>query len=130
MQDISKSVIKKDHFEKMSGRAVYVCDKELEDMYYGKVVRSTVAHGRVLEIRLPKLPADYCAVDASDIPGMLGLKVIGSEQPIFANEEVKYLGESVVMLAGPDKKIVEELAKQVEVIYEELPAVLSIDEAV
>ena len=44
MQDISKSVIKKDHFEKMSGRAVYVCDKELEDMYYGKVVRSTVAH--------------------------------------------------------------------------------------
>lgn len=130
MQDISKSVIKKDHCEKMSGRAVYVCDKELEGMYYGKVVRSTVAHGKVLEIKLPELPADYCAVDASDIPGIIGLKVIGSEQPIFANEEVKYCGESVVMIVGPDKRKVEELAKLVEVVYEELPAALSIDESV
>ena len=130
MKDISESVIKKDHYEKMSGQAVYICDKKIDNCYFGKMVRSRIAHGKVKEIILPQLPEGYYSIDASDIPGQPGLKVIGSEQPIFANEEVKYLGESVIMIAGPDKSKVEEIAKQVEVIYEELPAALTIDDSI
>lgn len=130
MIDISTPVVRKDHHEKASGLAEYISDKDFEDCYYGKMVRSTVAHGKIIDIKLPELPAGYEVVKVSDIPGQLGLKVITSEQPIFANEEVKYLSESVLMICGPDKVEVERLAKEVQVVYEELPAVLSIDESV
>lgn len=129
MKDISESVFRKDHYEKMSGSAKYIADLKFDDMYYGKIVRSKVARGKILEIRSPELPENYFMVTAKDIPGKNGVLVIKKDQPIFANEEVKYIGESVVMIVGPDKEKVFALAKKVEVVYEELPAVLSLDEA-
>lgn len=128
-KDISKSVEKKDHKMKMSGKAEYIADMKFADMLYGGIVRSSIAHGMVKEIRLPKLPDGYFCIDASDIPGENHLKVITSEQPVFADQEVKYIGEAIMMLAGPDKKQVEELVKQVEIIYEEKEAVLSLEAA-
>ena len=130
MTDISTSVVRKDHHEKTSGLVEYISDKEFQDCYYGKVVRSTIAHGKVIEIKLPNIPEGYTTVTADDIPGMVGLKVIDSIQPIFASEEVRYLGESVLMICGPDKAEVERFSKEVEVVYEELPAILSLDESV
>ncbi len=129
MRDISEPVVKKDHYEKMSGLTEYICDKEFEDCYYGKMVRSTVPHGKIIDIKLPDLPEGYLVVKAEDVPGQLGLKVIESEQPIFSDGEVKFLGESVLMICGPEKAQVAKLAKEVEVVYEELPAVLSLDDA-
>ncbi len=129
MDDISKSVVKKDHKEKMSGKAVYAPDFSLDGMIYGKVVRSKVAHGRIKEIKLPKLPEGYFSVDASDIPGEQGVKIITSDLPIFNNDEIRHMAESILMIVGPDIKKVRELADSVEIEYEELKAVYTIDEA-
>ena len=129
MRDISESVKKKDHDMKMSGRAEYIADMEFDGMLYGKVVRSAIAYGRLLQITLPSLPEDYYAVGAGDIPGDNRLKVVTSEQPIFAEEAVRYAGEAILMLAGPDKKLTEELAAQVRIEYEEWKPVLDMEEA-
>lgn len=129
MRDISESVKKKDHDMKMSGTAEYIADMKLSDMLYGKIVRSTIAHGRIIKFHLPELPNGYFCINASDIPGDHLLKVVTSEQPIFVSEEVRYYGEAILMIAGLDKKVVEDLAAQVQVEYEELLPVLSIDQA-
>ena len=129
MKDISISVKKKDHEMKMNGRAEYIADMKFEDMLYGQIVRSTISFGIIKQIDLPELPTGYFVIDAYDVPGNLLLKVVTSEQPIFAKGEVRYIGEAILMIAGPDKKQTEALAAQVQIEYQEKPAILSIEDA-
>lgn len=129
MSEISKSVTKKDHVEKMSGEAKYIADLVYPDMLYAKIVRSTKPHAKIVEIKLPDMEDGYGIVDYKDITGSNGLKVIKCEQPIFAEDEVRFIGESILMVVGKDYEKVKGYVKQVKVIYEELPGVFSIDES-
>ena len=128
MEDISKAVERKDHRLKMSGRAEYTCDKRLEGMLYSAFVRSEIAHGRILDITLPDLPAGYVAVGGHDLYDN-HLPVVTDEQPVFAVDEVCFVGEAILLLAGPDLATVRRLCRETKVTYEELPAVLALDEA-
>lgn len=125
---IGQSIKKKDHDEKMSGKALYVADYTFPDMLYGKIVRSNVSHARIIDIQLPEMAAEYGFVDASDLVNN-GVKVIKSEQPVFASQEVKFIGEAILMVVGPDQRQVEAYTKAVSIKYETLPAVYSLDES-
>lgn len=129
LKDISMPVKKKDHDEKMSGRAIYIADMKLDDMLYGFIVRSKVSYGKIKNISVPKMEDGYYIVEGKDVPGENLLKVITSEQPIFADDVVRYIGEGILMVAGPDKKMAKKYADEVKVEYEEYTPVLSIDEA-
>ena len=129
MRDISESVKKKDHDEKMSGKAIYIADMKFEGMLYGVMVRSTIPYGKIKNINIPKMEHGYEVIGAEDVPGENKLKVITSEQPIFSNNIVRYIGEGVLMIAGPDKEKVNRYAKQVEIEYEEFKPVLKIDDS-
>ncbi len=129
MDDISISVKKKDHDIKASGKAVYIADMKFEDMLYGVLVRSTVSCGEILQVECPVLPAGYFYIDAKDVPAKNGLKVLTSEQPVFAEKQVKYTGEAIAMIAGPDPGITSDLAARVKVTYKAGKPVLTIEDA-
>ncbi len=129
MTDISKATTKKDHSEKMSGSAKYIADITYPDMLYGKIVRSMKAHAIIKNIELPDMEDGYEVVDYHAIPGENGLKVIKCEQPIFAENEVRFIGEAILMITGPDFEKVKIYAKQVEITYEELESVYSLEES-
>ncbi len=129
MSEISKSITKKDHAEKMSGEAQYIADLSYPDMLFAKMVRSTKPHGKIIHIELPMMEEGYGIVDYTDVPSENGLKVIKSEQPIFAEKEVRFIGESILMVVGSDYEKVKEYAKSVVVTYEELPGVFTLDES-
>jgi len=126
---IGDSVKKKDLTIKTSGRAVYIGDMKFTDMLYAQVVRSSIAKGKITEIKLPTLPKDYYVVDAKDIPGENVLKVVSSEQPIFSEGDIAYMGEAIMMIVGPDKEKVVELSKEVTISYTEEKPVLTIQTA-
>lgn len=126
---INQSVEKKDHKIKMSGTAKYIADIKFPGMLFAKVIRSSVAYAKITNIKLPKLPDGYSYVDAFDVPGDNRLKVVTSEQPIFATKEVRYIGEAICMLVGPDKVMLEQLSKAIEITYEEKTPVLSIEDS-
>ncbi len=130
MRDISEPVKKLDHQMKMSGTAQYIADMKFEGMIFGMIVRSTIPFGKIKSILTPELPKDYYIIGAKDIPGDNRLKVVTSEQPIFAQEVVRYIGESILMVAGPDKEMVAKFAAQIRIEYEAFQPVLSIEEAV
>ena len=130
MSKISQSITKIDHAEKMSGDAKYVADLTFPNMLFGKMVRSTRPHGKIIKIELPDMQDSYGIVDYTDIPGSNGLKVIKSEQPIFAEHEVRFIGESILMVVGSDFDQVKEYAANVKIEYEDLPGVYSIDESI
>lgn len=129
MHTICGPVTKKDHVEKMKGTAEYIADMKLEDMLYGKILRSEKACADIISIKIPDLDDGYELITYNDVPGINRLKVIKSEQPIFAESEVNYIGEPILMIVGENEQRVNELLKQVKVEYKEKKPVLSLDEA-
>ena len=122
LKKISKSVVKRDHAEKVSGRSIYVADYLADSVLCGKILRSKVAHAKVLKVDVPELPEGYYYVDASDVPGQNGVLIIESETPVYSTGTVQYIGEAIGMICGPDEKTVKQLLSQCNVEYEELEA--------
>jgi CO/xanthine dehydrogenase Mo-binding subunit len=124
--NISNSIIKKDHSPKMNGQAIYVADHPAEGMLFGKLLHSQKARARILEVHLPDIPEGYFVVDKNDIPGDNNVNIVKDDTPVFARDTVEYIGDVILMVAGPDEKETERLLDEIEVVYEDLPAVLSI----
>lgn len=129
MHKISQSVTKKDHIEKMNGEAKYIADMKLEHMLYAKILRSTKPCATIKEIKLPNLNDGYYIIDYKDVPGINMLKVVTSEQPIFAENKVNFIGEAILLVAGEEEHKVEEIINAIEVIYKEETPVFSLEDA-
>lgn len=124
--NISDPVVKKDHSSKMNGQAIYVADYSAEGMLFGKLLHSQKARARILDIRLPDLPEGYFVVDRNDIPGDNNVNIVLDDTPVFARDTVEYAGDAILMAVGPDENETERLMNEIEVVYEDLPAVLNI----
>ena len=129
MNTISRSVVRKDHASKVSGRSIYVADYPSEGVLFGKMLRSKKARARVLKVEVPELPDGYFYVDAKDVPGDNNVNIVLDDTPVFCRDTVEYIGEPIAMLCGPDEKKVEQLRDACSVDYEELEPVLDLREA-
>jgi CO/xanthine dehydrogenase Mo-binding subunit len=122
-----------DGAEKVAGQAIYVGDLRLPGMAYAKVLRSPFAHARIRRIDAAK---------AAALPGVLAvltgdnLDVVSNsfgayvrDQQILATDKARYAGDMVAAVAATESAIAEDALKLIEVIYEELPAVFTVDEA-
>jgi len=119
MKDISSSVRKVDSDIKMSGKAEYVSDIKIDGMLFAKTVRSTISKGVITNITLPKLPKGYHIIDYKDIPGKNFVQIIFEDMPVFAENEVKYYGEPVMLVVGEDKDIINNIIKDIQIDYKE-----------
>ncbi len=126
MENISRSVVKKDHTPKMSGQSIYVCDVDKHGVLCGKLLRSKLARAKLLDVKVPELPDGYYYVDRNDIPGDNNVNMVLDDCPVFARETVEYIGEPIGMVCGPDETICEEILSKTEVVYEELEPVLDL----
>jgi len=124
--NIGDSVVKKDHAPKMGGTAIYAADHPVEGVLFGKLLHSGKAKARIVEIRLPEIPEGYYVVDKNDVPGDNNVNIVKDDTPVFARETVEYIGDPILMVVGPDEKETERILKAIEVVYEELPAVINI----
>jgi CO/xanthine dehydrogenase Mo-binding subunit len=113
----------------MGGSAVYIADMKFDGMISAGVLRSSVSHARIDKITLPKMEEDYTAVSFKDIPGSNQLDVAVSRQPILAEDTVTYIGQPIVIIAGPSEKKIKDYIAQAKVDYTPYPAVLSLDDA-
>ena len=128
---IGKSVPRKEGREKVTGRAKYVDDLKFPGMIFGATVRSPVARGRILGIHFePGIPwEEFTVVTAKDIPGKNCVALLIDDQPCLAAEFVDHPEEPVVLLAHPDKYLLEEARRAVRIEIEPLPAVFSMDDS-
>ncbi len=126
MDKISTSAVKKDHKSKITGDANYVCDYPAEDFLCGKLVRSTKARAKLRRVAIPDLPEGYYYVNREDVPGDNRVNIVKDDTPVYANEEVQYIGEPIGMLCGPDEEQVSQLLAKVQIEYEELEPVLNL----
>ncbi|MDD3113888.1 MAG: xanthine dehydrogenase family protein molybdopterin-binding subunit [Candidatus Izemoplasmatales bacterium] len=123
MRDISTSIPRVDAWEKASGQAKYVSDYVYPGMLYAKTFRSPIASGKILARRYPRLPEGYAIIDYRDIPGKNVVKVIMEDMPIFAETNVTYRGEPILLVVGPDKEKILEIMASIQIDYQETPAI-------
>src|SRR6201997_1796475 len=128
---IGKSVPRKEGREKVTGRAKYVDDLKFPGMIFGATVRSPVARGRILGIHFePGIPwEEFTVVTAKDIPGKNCIALLIDDQPCLAAEFVNHPEAPVVLLAHPDKYLLEEARRGVRIEIESLPTIFSIDDS-
>ena len=124
-------VPRKEGRDKVTGKARYVDDLHFEGMIYGTTVRSPVARGRIKALHFGEgIPwQDFTIVRASDIPGQNHIALILNDQPCLADSIVNHPEEPVLLLAHPDRYLLEDARRAVEVETEPLPAVFNLDES-
>src|SRR5260370_26909514 len=120
---IGQSVPRKEGRDKVTGRARYVDDLTFPEMIHGVTVRSTVARGRIRGIHFEgAIPwAEFTIVTAKDIPSKNCVALLVEDQPCLADEFVNHPEEPVVLLAHPDKYLLEEARRAVRIELERLP---------
>src|SRR5713226_4511596 len=123
---------KVDAYAKVTGRALYADDIMLPRMLYGRILRSPHAHARILSIdthRALALPGVVAILTGEDLPQKFGILPSSQDEYALAIDKVRYVGDPVVAVAALDPDILDQALKLIEVEYEVLPALMSIDEA-
>ena len=128
---IGTSVPRKEGREKVTGRATYVDDLSFPGMIYGVTVRSTAPRGRIRDIRFePSVPwNEFTIVTAKDIPGKNTIALLIEDQPCLADGFVNHSEEAILLLAHPDKYLLEEARRAVRIEIDPLPAIFSIEDS-
>ena len=110
---------------------MYVSDYSFPDMQYARMIRSTIPRGRIVSIKVPELPDGYWFITHKDIPeeGRNELWMIQKDWKCFAEDDVKYVGETIGLLVGPDRNMLDYLIHRIEIEYEEQEPAITIDDA-
>ncbi|MEM7323962.1 MAG: molybdopterin cofactor-binding domain-containing protein, partial [Actinomycetota bacterium] len=134
--------IRHDGLDKVTGRANFGADLALPGMLHGAIARSEHAHARIVRIDTSKaeaLEGVHAVVTAADFPNIpsewKGSPAQGTDagelsRNILAREKVLYHGHALAAVAAVTPERAREAAELVEVEYEVLPPVLSLDDAV
>jgi CO/xanthine dehydrogenase Mo-binding subunit len=132
---VGRSVPRLEARDKVTGRAEYTHNLHLPGMLYGKVFRSTVAHGRIKSIDLSAaraVPGVHRVVTSEDVLKVVPQPYYGPafhDQPILAIGKVHYVGEPVAVVLADDPHTAEAAAALIVADYDELPAVFDEVEA-
>jgi CO/xanthine dehydrogenase Mo-binding subunit len=126
---IGRSIPRLEARAKVTGRAEYTHNLRLPGMLYGKVFRSTVAHGRIRGIdtgAAASLAGVARVVTGEDIRAIIPSPYYGPafhDQPILALEKVRFVGEPVAVVLAADPHVAEQAVQLISAEYDELPAV-------
>ncbi|RUS19542.1 Molybdopterin-binding domain of aldehyde dehydrogenase-domain-containing protein [Endogone sp. FLAS-F59071] len=117
-----------------TGEAIYVDDMpRAERESYGYMVTSQRPHANIISIDSAPalaLPGVLTFVSTEDIPGVKEVVVMGVPEPHFAIGKVHAVGQYVGMVIAESKELAEEAAGLVKIEYEDLEAILTIEDAI
>ncbi len=113
---------------KATGRSQFTDDIVLPGMLYGKIVRSSIPRGKILNIdvsRAEKLPGVKAVITHKDTNGLMP----GPDTLLLCDEKANHFGDEIAAVAAIDEDMATEAAELIKVDYEPMPALLSIEEA-
>ena len=120
-----------DGTDTVTGRAAYTVDVALPSMLHVKLFRSPVAHAKIRRLgtaRARALAGVAAVLTAGDVPPKrFGFSL--QDEQIFATDKVRYIGDVIAAVAAESENLAEEAVGLIECDYDDLPAVLTTDEA-
>lgn len=117
----------------VAGEAVYVDDRlEYPNQLHVYARMSEFAHANIISIDLTpcyEFEGVEIAITAKDVPGELDIGAILPGDPLLADGKVEYLGQTVLAVAADSMDTARKAAQAAIIEYEELPAILDVEEA-
>lgn len=131
---VGTSPIGKDVVQKALGLPIYAEDREFPNMMYGKLKYTDYPSAIVKKIDVSKAEALEGVVKvltADDIPGRKTFGLLNPHQPVMVpvGGKVRYVGDPIATVLADSLKIAEAAVKLIEVEYEVLDGVWSVDDA-
>ena len=130
---VGRSVARRDAAEKLRGQALFAGDIVVPRMAHGKVLRSPVAHARIVSIdaseaeRMAGVVCVLTAADLGDIDPYWGHAI--KDRPVVAVDRVRFAGEPVAAVAAEDEATALAALERIHVEYEELAVVGTVEQA-
>ncbi|MEQ1929053.1 MAG: xanthine dehydrogenase molybdopterin binding subunit [Parvularculaceae bacterium] len=116
-----------------TGAAIYIDDiPEPPGCLHLAIGMSRRAHARVTRLDLSRVreaPGVVAVFTARDIPGTNDVGPVIRDDPLFADGVVQYVGQSLFAVAAQNVEDARKAARLADVVYEDLPAALTIAEA-
>jgi len=117
---------------KVEGSARYGADFVLPGMAYACGVCLKTAHARVGALETKdclNVPGVLGVFAAADLPGTRTFGMMTPDEPIFADQEIKFYGDVVALVVAETMRAAREGAALVRAKITNLPAVMTMDEA-
>ncbi|MEL7623132.1 MAG: molybdopterin cofactor-binding domain-containing protein [Clostridiales bacterium] len=117
---------------KASGALNFAADLEFPGMLYGAPLWAGRPHARVLSIDTAAAkasPGVVAVLTAADVPGKNGYGILTPDQPVFCDHEVKFVRDVVALVVAETAAQAKAALSLVQVEYEDLPAVFTMQEA-
>ncbi|MFC0397577.1 xanthine dehydrogenase molybdopterin binding subunit [Paraburkholderia rhizosphaerae] len=118
----------------VAGRATYTDDIPLvAGTLHAALGLSQKAHAKIVSISFDKVratPGVVAVFTADDIPGHNDCApIVKGDDPVLADGVVQYVGQPVFIVVATSHDIARRAARRADIVYEELPAVLTAQQA-
>ncbi|MGE5287012.1 MAG: xanthine dehydrogenase family protein molybdopterin-binding subunit, partial [Micromonosporaceae bacterium] len=120
----------------LRGRGSFVANMRMDGMAYLAVLRSPIAHGRILSVDVTAAKAAVGVIDvlsAADIAEAVDPMPVSIREgatlapipiPLLARERVRFTGEPVAAVVAETRACAEDALELIDVDYEPLPALM------
>jgi len=130
---IGQSLPKIDAWAKVTGETRFADDMVLPRMAHGKILRSPHPHALIRRIdtaRAVALPGVYAVITGHDLPRVkFGILPVSQDEEALCVDKVRMVGDAVAAVAAVDEETAEQATRLIEVEYEPLKPLMSIEEA-
>lgn len=123
---VGASTLRPDGTLKVTGEFAYSSDMWHEDMLWGQVLRSTVAHAEILSIDTSEaltMDGVYAVLTHEDLPAAKNYGLEFRDTPVLAYGKVRHHGEPVALVAADHPETARRAAAKIKVEYRELPVI-------
>jgi xanthine dehydrogenase D subunit len=118
---IGASALRPDGVLKVRGEFAYASDLWIEGMLWGSTLRSPHPFARIRSIdarAASAITGVHAVLTAEDVPGTNRYGLELADQPVLADEAVRYQGEPVALVAADHPEIARQAAKRIRVDYD------------
>ena len=132
---VGASLLRKEDDRFLRGKGHYIGDISLDGTREVAFVRSPVAHARLLGVQIPESirSSVFTAEDLTDVKPIRAVSPLpgfkASEQPPLVTDKIRHVGELIAMCVADTRAEAEDIAAQVMVDYDVLPAVVDMLDA-
>ena len=130
---VGKPFRKVDARAKCTGQTKFADDIFLPRMLYCKILRTHLPHALIKSIDVSKalaLPGVISVITGNDLPIPYGILPVSQDEHALCIDKVRFIGDPVAAVAAIDEDVAFDAMNLIEVSYDPLNTISSIEEAV
>ncbi len=130
---LGDSISRPDGTPKVQGSYAFSSDLSAENCLWGATLRSPHPSARIVSIDVSgayRIVGVEAVITAADVPGLPTYGLISSDQPVFATDVVRYVGEPIAAVAADHPETCRRALAAIVVVYEVLEPLIDPERAI